>query len=209
MRYDGDTVAPQDSDQVARAAASVRRLTSAVATGRSDMPGLSAVACRIRALADDLEARCCSAAERVYQMNTIGRIVRYSPVVGSANVLAAPLHLRHIGDGNEGTVNFSAAYQGSLGVVHEGFAAMVLDVALAEANMAAGVPAMTAGLTLRYHHPMPVGRDLTVRAWHVYVDGRKSWCRGEIWWEHDLCVSAEGLFMVPREGGPRGQDRQR
>ncbi|PBC42763.1 thioesterase [Rhodococcus sp. ACPA4] len=208
MRYDVDTVAQQDSDEVARAVASVRRLTAAVAAARSDMPGLSAVASRIHALADDLEARSCSAAERVNQMNTIGRIVRYSPVVGSANVLAAPLHLRHIGDGNEGTVTFSVAHQGSLGVVHEGFAAMVLDVALAEANMAAGVPAMTAGLTLRYHHPMPVCCDLTVRAWHVYVDGRKSWCRGEIWREHDLCVSAEGLFIVPREGGARGQDRQ-
>ena len=208
MRYDVDTVAQQDSDEVARAVVSVRRLTAAVAAARSDMPGLSALASRIHALADDLEARSCSAAERVNQMNTIGRIVRYSPVVGSVNVLAAPLHLRHIGDGNEGTVTFSVAHQGSLGVVHEGFAAMVLDVALAEANMAAGVPAMTAGLMLRYHHPMPVCCDLTVRAWHVYVDGRKSWCRGEIWWEHDLCVSAEGLFIVPREGGARGQDRQ-
>lgn len=189
-----------DSDVVARVAASVRRLSSAVEAAHDDVPGLTAVASRIHTLADDLETRACSAAERVKQMNTIGRIIQYSPVMGSANVIAAPLHLRNIGDSSEGTVHFSAAHQGSPGLVHGGFAAMVLDVALAEVNMAAGVPAMTAGLTLYYHRPIPVCRDLIVKAWHVRVDGRKSFCRGEIWWDRELCMSAEGLFIVPREG---------
>lgn len=190
---------------VAHAAQPIRRATSTVLHTHRDFPGLADVAARIHALADHLETRVCSTDDRMMQMDTVGRIVRYSPVSGSRNAIAAPLHLCRVGVGIgvEGTVRFSAAHQGPPGVVHAGVAAMILDVALADANMVAGVPGMTAGLTLRYHRPIPLRRDLIVRARHASGDGRKAVSRGEIWLGSDLCVSAEGLFIVPREGVPR------
>lgn len=188
---------------VARAAQSVRRVAVALLSVRPDLPELGDIAATIHGLADDLGTRACPVDERVHGMSTTERIVPYSPVVGTANAVAPPLLLRPAaatGDGPdlEGTVTFSPAYQAMPGTVHDGAAAMVLDVALADANVRAGVPGMTVELVLRFHRPLPVDRELTVRAWHDSVDGRKARSHGEIRWGPHLCVSARGLFVVAR-----------
>lgn len=187
---------------VARAAQSVRDAAGALLLARPGLPGLDDIAATIHGLADDLETRACPVDERVHGMNTTDRIVPYSPVVGTANAVAPPLRLRPTADDGgadlEGTVTFSVAHQGEPGTVHDGVAAMVLDVALADANVRAGVPGMTVELVLRYHRPVPLGRELTVRAWHDSVDGRKARSHGEIRMGTHLCVSARGLFVVAR-----------
>lgn len=185
-------------DVVPRVAQAVRRIASAVVRTDREMSELPAIAARIHSLADELEKRAPSAEDRVVQMDRPGRIRRYGPVVGSHNAIAPPLYLRAVDDGLEGAVAFSAAHEVHPGVVHEGVAAMVLDVALADANVRAGVPGMTAQLTVRFHRPIPTSRDLTVKALHDRIDGRKAFAEGEMWDGGDLCVSAEGLFVVAR-----------
>ncbi len=174
-------------------------------TGES-RAGLAAIAARIHAAADRLEVRADTVADRLQQMDKIGRIMRYSPVVGSVNAIAPPLRLQPSESGLEGTVCFSAAYRGVNAMVHEGAAALVLDVALAEANIHAGAVGVTAQLTLRFHRPIPVGCELRVTSRHDSVNGRKIFSSGQLWMGKELCVSAEGLFVaVPREvpGAPR------
>jgi acyl-coenzyme A thioesterase PaaI-like protein len=124
---------------------------------------------------------------------------RYSPVVGSRNALSAPVRWREVDEGVEGTVTFDVLYQGPPGFVHGGIAALILDVALARACARAGAVGPTAGLTLRYHHPTPLYRELTIRARHESLDGRKSSARGEIRCGDQVCISAEGLFVTARK----------
>jgi acyl-CoA thioesterase FadM len=184
----------------ARATNAVRRATAALLTTHEDRVGLAAIAARIHAVADSLELRADTVAGRIQQMDKIGRIMRYSPAVGSLNAIAPPLRLHPFEGGLEGTVCFSAAYQGANAMVHEGAVALVLDVALAEANIQAGAVGVTAQLTLRFHRPIPVGCELHVTSRHDSMNGRKIFSSGQLWMDKELCVSAEGLFIaVPQE----------
>ncbi|MGC4963167.1 PaaI family thioesterase [Gordonia sp. DT218] len=56
-----------------------------------------------------------------------------------------------------------------------------------------------AHLVTRFHRPVPTGRDLLVRSRHSRVDARKAFAEGELWDGDDLCVSANGLFVVERQ----------
>jgi acyl-coenzyme A thioesterase PaaI-like protein len=131
-------------------------------------------------------------------MNRPDRVVRYGPVVGTANAIAPPLRLREVEGGLVGTVTFSAAHESRPGIVHDGVAAMILDVALADANISAGVPGLTAQLTVRFHRPIPVGQVMAVTSRHDRVDGRKAYSSGEILLGDEVCVSAEGLFVTAK-----------
>jgi acyl-CoA thioesterase FadM len=193
-------VSQHGADPVAHAAQALRHATHALLEIRPDQPGLSSLAAEIHAIADTLETRTMSAEDRLGRMDMRDRAQRCSPVVGSRNALAPPLFLNVVAGGVEGTVVFGVAHEGRRGWVHEGVAAMILDVALADANISAGVRGVTAQLTLRFHHRMPLGEALTVRARHERVAGRKAFSRAAIWSADTLCVSAEGLFVAAREG---------
>jgi hypothetical protein len=80
---------------------------------------------------------------------------------------------------------------------------MVLDVALADVNVRAGRPGLTAQLTLRFHRQIPTGRALTVTSWHGGSEGRKARSHAEIRLAGELCVSADGLFIAARPGVAR------
>ena len=190
-----------DSDLTARAVAAVRR-TAVALIGADPGTDLSEVAQRIHALADDLETRVPSARDRIESMDREGRGSRYSPVVGAHNAVAPRVDLGVTADGAEGTVSFSTAYERAPGVVHEGAVALVLDVALANANALAGVAGMTAQLNIRFHHPVPPDRELTIRSRHERVDGRKAYSSAEVWLGDKLCVSADGLFIASRKRVP-------
>lgn len=195
-------------DAVAEAAEAVRRALTAVLRTRRDLPGLDDIATRVHALADDLGRRAVSAQDRVEQMwNGVSGGARHSPVSGTRNAAALPVSWDRREDGTvEGHATFTVAYQGPAGFVHGGVSALILDVALAVANRHAGTAGMTAGLTIRYHRPTPLYRDLTITAWHESIDGRKIRSRGEIRVDGEVCVSAEGLFVAPRSGVSDGDN---
>lgn len=191
-----------DSDQTAQAVAAVRRALVALTGADRDAAGLPEIARRIHALADDLETRALSPRDRIETMEREGRGARYSPVVGAHNAIAPPVDLGANDDGANGAVTFSVAYERAPGVVHEGAVAMILDVALANANAVAGVAGMTAQLNIRFSRPVPPGRELTVRSRHDRVDGRKAYSSAEIWLDGELCVDADGLFIASRKRMP-------
>lgn len=194
--FDG---ADHDDDPIARAVESVRRVTAALvrAGHRAD---LSQIAGRIHALADDLEAGVPSAHDRMESMDREGRGSLYSPVVGSHNAIAPPVAMRAADGGAEGSVTFSVVHERAPGVVHEGVVAMLLDAALANANVVAGVAGMTAQLNIRFHQPVPSGQELTIKSHHDRIDGRKVYSNSEVWLGDERLVSADGLFISPKNG---------
>lgn len=196
--FDHDDDDDGDVDQTARAVAAVRRTAVALTGADPGAADLSEIARRIHALADDLEARAPSVRDRIEAMVREGRESRYSPVAGSHNAVAPPVRLRATEAGAEGSVTFSVAHERAPGVVHEGSVAMVLDVALANANAAAGAAGMTAQLNIRFHQLVPPGRELTIRSRHDRVDGRKAYSSAEVWLGEELVVSSDGLFIASK-----------
>jgi acyl-coenzyme A thioesterase PaaI-like protein len=190
--------ADHGGDQVARAVASVRRVAGALvrAGNRTD---LSEIAERIHAVADDVETRVPSALERLESMEREGRGSLYSPVVGTHNAIAPPVALWQVGGGTEGSVSFSVVHERASGVVHEGVVALVLDVALANANAAVGMAGMTAQLDISFHQPVPVEKELAIRSRHERIDGRKIYSCAEVWLGDELLVSADGLFISTKK----------
>jgi acyl-CoA thioesterase FadM len=53
-------------------------------------------------------------------------------------------------------------------------------------------------MTVRYHRPTPIERELTFLGEMVEADGRKVKSRAEIRCDGELMASAEGLFIRPR-----------
>jgi acyl-coenzyme A thioesterase PaaI-like protein len=195
-------------DAVADAADAVRRTLTAVLRTRRDLPGLTDIAARVHALADDLGKRAEPARDRVERMwNGESGGARHSPVSGTRNAAALPVFWERREDGSvEGRATFTVAYQGPAGFVHGGVSALILDVGLAVANRHAGTAGMTAGLTIRYHRPTPLYRELEIAAWRESIEGRKIRSRGEIRVDGEVCVSAEGLFVAPRSGVSDGDN---
>jgi acyl-coenzyme A thioesterase PaaI-like protein len=119
----------------------------------------------------------------------------YSPVMGLANPLAAPLHLE-VRDGVvHGAVNFGSAYEGPPGSVHGGYVACAFDEVLGLAQSVGGNPGMTGTLTIRYRRPTPLHTDLRFEARLERSEGRKLFCTGELHAPDGLCAEAEGIFI--------------
>jgi acyl-CoA thioesterase FadM len=65
-------------------------------------------------------------------------------------------------------------------------------------NFLNGAGAFTGTMTVRYHRPTPIERELTFLGEMVEADGRKVKSRAEIRCDGELMASAEGLFIRPR-----------
>ena len=123
-------------------------------------------------------------------------------VVGLRNAMAPPLTIVWNDDGSVvGDATLGAAYEGPAGYVHGGVSALLLDQACGEAAHASGRPGMTAVLTMKYRRPTPLG-PVRVEAAAVPGGGIKTTVRGRLIsladGKEELCVEAEGLFILPR-----------
>ncbi|GAA3698856.1 PaaI family thioesterase [Gordonia hankookensis] len=120
-------------------------------------------------------------------------------VIGLRNAVAPPLQLTRQDNGLVTTdFTLGAAYEGPPGCVHGGVCAMVLDHVLGQAGSADDVPCYTGTLTMRYLRPTPLGR-LHAEAIIAERDGRKKIVRGAISDAHGETVTAEGVFIVPKD----------
>jgi hypothetical protein len=102
-----------------------------------------------------------------------------------------------------GRVNFGVTFEGPPGCVHGGFVAHFLDQILGQHNLWAGIPAMTASLTVRYRRPTPILRDLAFEVTHhASADSagerRKVTTRGALVLDGVAVCEGEGLFVVPK-----------
>jgi acyl-coenzyme A thioesterase PaaI-like protein len=120
----------------------------------------------------------------------------FSPVVGLYHPLAPPVHVE-VRDGVvHGTANLGSAFEGPPGCVHGGVIASMFDELLGIVNIAAGVGAMTGTLTIKYRKPTPLQTDLRFELRHTGVDGRKVYAAGAMYAGDELCVEAEGIFIL-------------
>ena len=118
-----------------------------------------------------------------------------SPVIGFANPIAPPVVVEAADGELRGTAFFDYPYEGPPTCVHGGVIAMVFDELLGAANIAAGCPAMTGTLTIRYRRPTPLRRTLRLEARCVGRSGRKVTTWGGIFDGELLLAEAEGIFI--------------
>jgi acyl-coenzyme A thioesterase PaaI-like protein len=122
----------------------------------------------------------------------------HNPVAGPANPLAPPLSIAVDADGSvRSEVTMRPIHEGPPGGAHGGWVAALLDQLLGAANIAYGVGAMTAELTIRYRRPTPIGVPLTLRARTDSIDERRVHASGEIVADGVVTAEARGLFIRP------------
>ncbi len=136
------------------------------------------------------------------QFNAEGRSWNWgNAVVGVRNAIAPPVILQWADDGSvHSEVDLGAAYEGPPGCVHGGVSALLLDHLMGETASAAHTRLIVTGtLTLRYVHPLPLGR-IRMQAQITKEDGRKVTVTAHIGPDDDSApaVEATGLFIVPR-----------
>lgn len=120
-------------------------------------------------------------------------------VIGVRNPLAPPLVI-HEGNGTVWSeLILGAAYEGPAGYAHGGVCAMVLDHVLGATAHKPGRPAYTGTLTLRYHRGTLLRKPLRAEAWVDRVEGAKTFAAGQLSDSDGVTVSAEGVFIHPRE----------
>jgi uncharacterized protein (TIGR00369 family) len=79
-----------------------------------------------------------------------------------------------------GKFRIAARYQGATGYLHGGMIATLLDEVMAKVSRFAHEHAVTAGLTIEYRKPVPVGDELIVEGWETGRQGRMRSREGEI-----------------------------
>jgi acyl-coenzyme A thioesterase PaaI-like protein len=183
----------------ARLGDAVRRLMDATVRTRQDDDVLVQAAADITAVADRLAAAGLNDAMPCPDLESMRRGDRpFSPLIGVANPIAPPLVVRPLDDGSvEASCTLRPIHEGPPGAVHGGWVASLLDQTLGHANAAAGVPGMTAELTVRYRRPTPYDVPLTIRARTDAVDGRRVHASAEIVADGEVTASASALFLRP------------
>jgi acyl-coenzyme A thioesterase PaaI-like protein len=125
----------------------------------------------------------------------------FNPVVGPGNPLAPPMRVEASPAGAVGTVTLGPPYEGPFGFVHGGISALLLDQIMGYATAAAGHPAVTGRLQVRYRTAVPLGQPLVVRGVVDDVLGVRVAVRATIALAVDpdvALVEAEGRFLTLR-----------
>ena len=122
---------------------------------------------------------------------------------GLRNPLAPPLAVRADGAGRGLVdVELGAPYEGASGLLHGGYAALVIDHLFGYVASRGSVDsvAVTGTITLRYHRPTRLGL-LHAEAEIQRTEGRKIFLTGHLGDADGSTVTAEGLFIELRQPG--------
>ena len=92
-----------------------------------------------------------------------------------------------------GRFRLDAEYQGSMGILHGGIIALLLDEAMGKLNRLHDARAVTAELDVQYLRPVRVAEEIVVEAIEISREGRNLMHRGEI-------RSAEGKILARGTG---------
>jgi hypothetical protein len=179
-------------------AAVMRRITSAMVGANLTETDIHAAAVTLADVADDLEHRAGPGRRRRSQPDPAGHPQEFfptSPVVGFANPISPPVVVESVEGGLAGMAWFDYQYEGPPACVHGGVIAMVFDEILGAAIIAAGFPAVTGTLTIRYRRPTPLRTPLRLEARCTDHQGRKVHARGAIYHEGSLMAEADGVFI--------------
>lgn len=102
------------------------------------------------------------------------------PMSGAASPWGLDLDLHRFGDEIEARVTFRAAHEGAPGRCHGGIVAGLFDDVCGYVLGILRQPAFTGELTVRYHAPTPLYRELACRARLDARDGRKLYISADL-----------------------------
>jgi acyl-coenzyme A thioesterase PaaI-like protein len=129
-------------------------------------------------------------------------LMPWSPIIGRLNPVSPRLEFRAEGDRLLGRGRIPVRFVGAPGTVHGGIVAAALDEIMGLVNVLNGEGAFTGTMSVRFHRPTPIERDLELLGETVGKDGRKILSRAEIRCDGELTASAEGVFIRPRAPVP-------
>ena len=178
----------------------LRTLVDATVTTSAPTEVLHRMADEVRRLTGQLTGRRRVRSEIPAVDEFPGGVRMYSPVTGQGSPLAPPMQVTPDGDGVMGHCTLGIAHEGPPGYVHGGMSAMLLDELMGWACYAAGSPAMTVSLEMRYHRPVPLETPLRVHARVTGTEDRKIRVAGSISTEQEpsvALVTAGAVFVSP------------
>lgn len=198
---------PTDSTEMQhekrRAGAALRRIIDGVIMKHPDVADIAALAERLEALADTLDAMPDKPTRTSFghRMNPedVRDFLEFSPLVGHANPIAPPLEIWVEEGRARGRVNFGRGFEGAPGVVHGGHVAAVFDELLGFVQGFSERPGMTGTLTITYRAPTPLLTELRLEGIYEGTEGRKIYTRGKLYAGDTLLAEATGLFITLTE----------
>lgn len=111
------------------------------------------------------------------------------------------LHFRLIDDGGvEAAFACPDLYQGYDRILHGGVTSSLLDAAMTNCLFAHGVSAVTAEMTIRFRHPITIGRPVTVRAHLQRAQNPLYVVEADLAQDMQIKATARGKFMIPPGG---------
>jgi acyl-coenzyme A thioesterase PaaI-like protein len=186
---------------VAELGAALRELVTSAVASEVPVDVLRAAAEQARGLTADLSAQR-RPPDRPSSVDDLRRGQRlFNPVVGPGNPIAPPMRVELTPDGAVGTCTLGLAYEGPFTFAHGGISALLLDQIMGYATAAAGHPAVTGRLQVRYRGAVPLGTPLVVRGVVQDVLGVRVAVRGSISLATEpdaVLVEAEGRFLELR-----------
>lgn len=100
----------------------------------------------------------------------------------------------------EASLSFNEHHQAGPGIVHGGLVAAALDEACGLLATWYRFPTVTARIFVRYRRPVPINRELAVRAWVEGTRGRRIHIRGELRDDEEILAETRAAFLhVPLE----------
>ena len=176
----------------------IEYLTASNATSDAFVAARDLVARAAALLAADRHDRIYQSAEASLADGFDGGFIDFSPLVGVLNPLAPPIGVRAEDGRIVGEAVFGNAYEGPPGCVHGGFIAAGFDEVLGFAQSMAGMPGMTARLSVSYRSPTPLGQPVRYAGWVDRVEGRKIHTLATLHHGDTLCAEAEAMFVSMR-----------
>lgn len=207
--FASEEITPPFSEEWAakrRVTRAIQQLTEMLVTSSPGIDEMHDIACKLESAAADF-----GASPRIHgrlkwaksgEHGNFGQVSHeLNPLAGLSNPLAPPVAAWIDGELARGRCQCGWAYEGPPGCVHGGFVAAIFDQFLGVAQQLGPQAGMTGFLHLNYHAPTPLNTELELVGRLVKVDGRKTTMGGEMFANGVLTATAEGLFIVPRQGG--------
>ncbi len=116
---------------------------------------------------------------------------------GTANYQGLHIKFKEGPTGITGSVSIPSRFQSYKDIVHGGIVATMLDAAMVQTlKKRSGKDPFTCRLEVRYLHPIPPGKILTINAQPAGERGKIIFADAEILCSNECCARARGAFTL-------------